>query len=383
MTNQKRKKVIIFITKSNWGGAQKYVFDLATGLPKDMFDVVVALGGKDLLYTRLLESEVRVIELESMQRNISFTKDIFSFFNILKIIKSEKPDIIHVNSTKISGLGAVAGRILGVKNIIFTVHGWAFNENRSFLSKAIIKSLYLVMLTLSHNIIAVSKKITEQVTSWPFKKSKLKIVHNGISLPSFLSKTEARTELGKFVDTAFTDDMIIIGGIGELHPIKGQIYGIKAIQQIKKEKSNLNIKYIIIGSGEIENELKKEILDRDLLDTVYLTGYVKDGVNYLKAFDYYLFPSLSEGLPYAIVEAGFAELPVIASNVGGIPEVIENQKDGILIPSQDPDAIRNAIYTYIDNAALAQRMSTELHKKTTYRFGIQKMIDETVKVYNS
>lgn len=381
MTNHTRKKVIIFITKSNWGGAQKYVFDIATNMSKDNFDIIVALGGKDLLYTRLIEAGIKTIELESMQRDISFTKDIFSFFNIIKIIRNERPDIIHVNSTKISGLGAAAGRILGVKNIIFTVHGWAFNENRSKISKYIIKFLYFIMLSLSHNVIAVSHKITDQIKDWKFNKEKLHVIHNGITAPEFKSHEESRATLGKFVDASFTNETLLIGGIGELHPIKGQIYAIQAMEQIKQEKPNLNLKYIIIGAGEIENELKKEIIDRKLLDTVYLTGYIKDGANYLKALDYYLFPSLSEGLPYAIVEAGFAKLPVIASNVGGIPEVIENGKEGTLTEAQNVQAIVDAIYAYIENAEVAEKHAEALYKKTTEQFSVGNMIKKTEAIY--
>lgn len=381
MTNHTRKKVIIFITKSNWGGAQKYVFDIATNMDKEKFDIVVALGGKDLLYTKLVESGIKTIELESLQRDISFTKDFFVFANIVKIIKNERPNVIHVNSTKISGLGAVAGRMLGVKNIIFTVHGWAFNENRSFLSKLVIKFLYLVMLILSHNVIAVSHKITEQIKGWPFRKKKLTVVHNGIKTLAFYPRETAREELGKFVEHTFAPETILIGGIGELHPIKGHIYAIQAMEKIVQERPNLNIQYVIIGSGEIENELKKEIIDRKLLDKVFLTGYVKDGATYLKALDYYVFPSLSEGLPYAIVEAGFAELPVIASDVGGIPEVITANFEGKLIESQNPQAIVDALYAYIDHKDIAESHATALHKKTTKEFSIETMIARTEAIY--
>lgn len=383
MTNQKRKKVIIFITKSNWGGAQKYVFDLATHLPTDMFEVMVALGGNGLLYTRLVDAGIRVIELESLQRDISFTKDIVSFFNIVRIIKSEKPDIIHVNSTKISGLGALAGRIFGVKNIIFTVHGWAFNENRGYISKTVIKLLYLLMLWLSHSVIAVSHKIKDQVKLWPFKKEKIKVIHNGITSPKFLSKENARTQLGKIVEQTFSDETILIGGIGELHPIKGQTYAIQALEKIMRERPTLNIKYIIMGAGDIENELQQEIINRNLLGTVFLTSYLEDAAQYITALDYYLFPSLSEGLAYAAIEAGFAQLPIIASKVGGLVEVIEAEKEGILIPSKNSDAIAEALYTYIDNPERAEKYSIAFHGKAVREFSLDKMVAKTIEVYNN
>lgn len=376
-----RKKVIIFITKSNWGGAQKYVFDIATHLPKDQFDVVVSLGGNGLLRTRLAESGIRIIPLYGLERDVSVTKDFKSFFNILKILKNERPDIIHVNSTKISGLAALAGRLVGIKNIIFTIHGWAFNEPRGFISKTIIKSLYLVMLWLSHNVIAVSNKIVAQVQSWPFRKETLKVVHNGINKPTFLTKDIAREKLGEILHTVFSQDTLLCGGIGELHPIKGQTYAIQAIEKILKERPEIKISYIIIGSGEIKEKLVEEIKTRGLEGKVFLTGYLQDASAYLKALDYYIFPSLSEGLPYAIVEAGFAEIPVIASNVGGIPEVITHGTEGTLTPSMDPEAIYEALCTYIDNPAQAKSHATTLHDKVAKEFSLEHMIKETVRVY--
>jgi glycosyltransferase involved in cell wall biosynthesis len=381
MTENSRKKVIIFITKSNWGGAQKYVFDIATHLPTDQFEVVVALGGKELLYTRLIDVGIRVISLKDLTRDVSITKDLKVFFEICSILKHEKPDIIHINSTKISGIGAVAGKLLGIKNIIFTVHGWAFNEPRGFVSKSVIKFLYLVMLWLSHNIIAVSHKIVEQVQSWPFAKNKLTVVHNGISVPNFLEKTVAREKLGQIVGETFSPETILCGSIGELHPIKGHIYAIQAMKKLVQEKPNLKFAYIIMGAGEIEENLRKEINSRGLGGNVFLTGYLKDAATYLKALDYYLFPSLSEGLPYALVEAGFARLPVIASYVGGMPEVIEHGVEGTLVASQDPHAIYSALKAYIEDHTIAQRYAYALYAKVISEFSLETMIKKTVEVY--
>ncbi|MES2623211.1 MAG: glycosyltransferase [Patescibacteria group bacterium] len=378
---QAKQKIIIFITKSNWGGAQKYVFDIATNLPKDEYEVVVALGGKDTLYTRLIDAGIRVIELEGLQRDVSIMKDWNTFTKILGILKTEKPDIIHLNSSKISGIGALAGKLTGVKNIIFTVHGWAFNENRSFISKAVIKIVYLVMLWLSHNIIVVSNTTASQIKNWPFNKKKLTVIYNGIKTPNFLDRNIARKLLGERVNTNVTEDTILVGGIGEYHHIKGQTYGIQAMEKIAADRPTLAIKYIIIGNGDIEQQLRDEINSRGLQDRVFLTGYLQDGATYIKGLDYYLFPSLSEGLAYAAIEAGFAELPIIASNVGGLTEVIANEKEGILIPSQSPDAIVEALYRYIDNPKLADTFAHALHEKMLKDFTLDIMVSKTKAIY--
>ena len=138
----KKHKVLIVITKSNWGGAQKYVFDLATNLSRDKFDVRVIFGGHGILAEKLEEAGITTISIPELGRDVSILKDIKVFFKLWSIFKKQKAEIVHVNSSKIGGIGALAGRLSGAKKIVFTAHGWAFNENRSSLSKNIIKFLY-------------------------------------------------------------------------------------------------------------------------------------------------------------------------------------------------------------------------------------------------
>jgi hypothetical protein len=113
--NNRKTKLFICITKSNWGGAQKYVFDLATNIPGSDYDITVLLGGNGDLAKNLEKAGIRVINLAHSQRDIDVGKEFNLFFELIKIFKKEKPDIIHLNSSKMGGVGALAGRICGIK----------------------------------------------------------------------------------------------------------------------------------------------------------------------------------------------------------------------------------------------------------------------------
>ena len=139
-----KKKVLFVITKSNWGGAQRYVYDLATALPKDQFEVKVIFGGTQevggsygMLDTNLKikAPEVQRIFVPSLIRDISIGKDIKSFFELLRLFKKLRPDIVHLNSSKAGGVGALAARFAGVPKIIFTVHGLPEDEARGVLAR--------------------------------------------------------------------------------------------------------------------------------------------------------------------------------------------------------------------------------------------------------
>ena len=129
------KSILYIITKSVWGGAAKYVFDLATHLPKNEFKFFVAAGSRNKLAQKIIEADIPYFEIKNFQRDINPFKEIFAFFEVLKLIYRLKPDIVHVNSSKAGGIVGLAGQvykiIAGKKiRLIFTAHGWAFNEDR-------------------------------------------------------------------------------------------------------------------------------------------------------------------------------------------------------------------------------------------------------------
>lgn len=172
MTEIVRKKIFFVITKSNFGGAQRYVYDLATALPVNEFDVSVVFGEGGELEEKLKNVGIKTIRIETLQRNVSFFKDLKVFFELIKIFRREKPDIIHLNSTKIGGIGSFAGRISEVPKIIFTAHGWAFNEKRNAVSKIFIAFLQWLTVLFSHTTIAVSQSMANQILKFPLDSQK-------------------------------------------------------------------------------------------------------------------------------------------------------------------------------------------------------------------
>ncbi|MDO8565324.1 MAG: glycosyltransferase [bacterium] len=173
-------KIIYGITKSNFGGAQRYVFDLATETQKAGHEVAVICGAGGVLVEKLKENGIRVIEIEGMKRDISLIDEFRSLHFIFRTLYKERPDVFHTNSSKMGGLGNIAARLAGVKKIIFTGHGWAFNEPRLEWQKVLIKFLAWLTILLSHKTICVSEKTKRDVVGWPFVKNKLVVIHNGI-----------------------------------------------------------------------------------------------------------------------------------------------------------------------------------------------------------
>jgi len=375
-------KILYIITKSNWGGTQRHVFDLALDMKKRGHDVVVALGGDGILRSKLEENSVSTRSISSLGRDVSVGKDAGSFKEIFSIIRREKPDIIHLHSPKAAGLGALAGRLLRVKKIIYTVHGWAFNENRPLHQKVAIVIFSWFTALLSHKIILLSQKELSQTLSFPFIKQKTVLIPLGISTPVFMSVDGAKQFISKKIGMPFADfnKKVIVGTIAELHPNKGLTFFIEAMKVVAEKHTNIIA--IIIGDGEQYEYLKKLIERESLVSNIFLAGYVESASEYLKAFNYFILPSVKEGLPYTIIEAGFAGLPVIATTVGGIPEIIEDMKSGILIQPRKSSEIAHAINFCVEHPDVARQYAKALNETVKVKFALERMLKETEGVYN-
>ena len=382
MLNMPRKmKVLYLITKSNWGGAQKYVFELSTYMNKGQ-DIIVAFGGTGergapvgKLAKTLEESRVKTVMIPSLSRDVHPLDEPRVFFELLRLYKQEKPDIIHLSSSKIGGLGSFAGRVYNLLNpkakakIIFTAHGWAFSESRSRISRAVIRLLSWFTIIFSDKVICLNKKELAQVANWPFVKNKLELVYNGIP-------AEEKKGFIK-IEEKPTDTPIQIGTISELTKNKGLTYAIDAISKIKDR----NVMFSVISEGEERANLEKQIKEQGLEDKVKLLGFKDNAGAYIGIFDIFLLSSIKEGFPYSILEAGLAKLPVIATNIGGIPEIIEDGVSGLLVEPKDPYAIKNALEKLLDSPALRKSLGQNLSKVVKQKFSLDKMIEETEKIY--
>ncbi len=377
METKTKTKVLFIITKSNWGGAQKYVFDMATSLPKESFEAVVALGGNGVLVQKLNGNHIRTIQIKSLQRDISLKKELLSSWQIANIIKEEDPDILHINSSKAGFIGAILGRILGVSKVIFTAHGWAFNEDRNYPTRLMLKYFHWLTVFFSHTTITVSDALKKQM-NWLGVQNKMLTIHSGSQVPDYLTKEIARAKLSALCPELKThQNAFWTGTVAELHPVKRHDITIMAIAKLRGEGIKLN--HIIIGDGQQRNELETLVKSLNLTAHVFFTGRVDNASSYLKAFNIFILTSRSEALGYVVLEAAQAGLPIIATRVGGIPEIV-NDTEAILVASGNVDLVASSIKKFLNNPEEASKYGLNARQKSE-QFSIEKMVNETIAVY--
>ncbi|MEK9167845.1 MAG: glycosyltransferase [Patescibacteria group bacterium] len=398
-SNKRKTKILYVATKSNWGGAQRYIYDLATHLPKANFDIVVAFGGEDELKEKLEEKHIRTISIPRLGRDIYFFDEIRVFFSLLSLFLSENPNIIHLNSSKVGGIGSVAARIynflpksnpLQAKSyklkatIIFTVHGWAFNEDRPLWQRIAIRFVSWVTVVCSHAIIAVSEYNARQGRSMFFARDKIIVIHNGITTPNFLPREQAQAELLGARAKNVPKNALWMGAIAELTKNKGITYALMGIRHLVNDMELPRpIVYVVIGDGEGKVPLVNLINEFNLQNIVHLVGSKKDAATLLKALDIFLFPSIKEGLPYALLEAGEAGLPVITTPVGGIPEIIRDMETGLLIRPKEVLEIKKAIHFVLTHENTVNAFGPALKKYVRGNFSLEQMLEKTESVYRA
>ena len=335
-------KVLYLITKSNWGGAQRYVYDLATHLPEN-YEAVAAAKDRGLLVEKLSSAGIKFVSV--------------SYFGIFRLIHQERPDIVHANSSVFGGLGSFFAWLLGVPKIVFTAHGWPFNEDRNLIWRLIVYKLSWLTSLFS----TITQKDYKQGKRMWFVGHKIRFIHNAIGQIDFIDREIARQKLG-----LGTNDLVV-GTIGELHKNKGFIYLERASEELRE------VKFVVIGEGE-----ERPILS---LTRLNLFGFVPDAGRYLRAFDIFVDPSVKCGLQYVLLEAAQAGLPVVASDVGGNPDVIGDA--GMLVPSKNPELLTRAINDLISNPKLRNDLGTQLGNRVSRLFNFQNFLSQTYELYRN
>jgi len=408
-----RKTILYLITQSELGGAQRYVLDLANNLQGE-FNITVAFaeqGANGELAEKLKIAGINNYNIPHLKRAISPIDDFLALVEIIKLIKKIKPNIIHLNSSKISILGSIASLIIKFQvssfkfQVVYTVHGWVFNEPLPRWLKLFYFWAEKITALFKNKIICVSEfdrqiALTKKIAA----ALKLITIHNGLAPIEFYSKEEARQRIhsvipasepessvqhheqvsGLRVKPAMTSNLLI-GSTGNLYKTKGFEHLIQAANIIKEKSLILNSKFLIliIGEGPERKKLEQIIKRCQLQNNFILTGRINEAAKLLPAFDIYVCSSVKEGLSYTIIEAMQAGLPIAATNVGGNGELIEDNITGLLAEAGNPESLAQKIIELIKNPALKNKLGQQAKLKAREEFCLEKMVEETKKAYSS
>ena len=378
--NPKREepvKVLQIITLSEWGGAQQICYDLATKLPNDEFTVEVACAPGGVLVEELEKSGIKVQRINSLKRDFSPIQDLKCLFQLYSLIRRGKYQIVHCHSTKAGILGRIAAWLARVPRIYFTVHGWGFyNEQEYGWAQRILILAERLCAHLSTKIICVSENDLKQGLARKIARAgKFTLIRNGVAMENLNRTGSLRREINA------TDEEVVFGMVARLHYPKDPILYLKAAKMVLE--SNGGCHFVLIGDGSLYDECLEFVSKSGLESRVHVLGFRKDARFLYSDFDVFVLSSLFEGLPLTVIEAMFAGLPVVASNVGGIPELVSDGRNGFLTIPGNPEDLAQKMLLLVEDTTLRKRMGQESRKIAESLFTLDRMIEEYSNLYLS
>ena len=373
-----RQKILQVITLSDWGGAQRVVFDIADSLDKEKFEVEVACSPKGLLVEKLRARNIKVYEIKNLVRRISAIEDTKAFFALKKIIKKEKYDIVHCHSAKAGFLGRMAAKLAGVKKIYYTVHSWSFYNKGEFgfMEKVFIAMEKIGSVGVSKIICVSGRVMADGIRKKIANHKKFLLIRNGIDFNVENKRDEIRASYG------IKPKDIVLGMTARLAYPKDPMLFLRLAKEILKISPNA--KFVLVGDGPIKGECQNFVKNQKLEEKVLLLGEKSplEARELFFVFDIFVLLSNFEGMPITVLEAMFAGLPVVASIVGGIPEMIEKEKGGFLVRNNYFGEIKEQIEYLIKNPQIRKQMGEYNLQKAKASFTLQRMVSQYENLYN-
>ena len=380
------------ITRLDMGGSAQNTMDTCLHLDRREFDVYLIYGlsqESEMIaresaivkrwINKALQQNVKIIPLESLVRRIDPIKDLKSLFYLWRIIHREKPDIVHTHTSKAGFLGRLVAWIAGVPIIIQTPHGHVFYGHFSPLRSKLFLIFERLTAKITDRLIALTEKERQDYIKFSVApQQKIVTIHSGVDIDRYMNAKpngiEKKKSLG--LDT----DSPIIGFVGWLLPIKGAMNLLKAMRRICLSVPEARL--VFVGKGELESILKAEAERSGLADNVKFLGWRDDVQDLMPLFDVFVLPSLNEGMGRVLVEAMAAARPIVASNVGGIPDLIKHGKNGLLVPSGDEKALADSILRLIYNPHEAREMGQN-GKEMCFGYNVNAMVDQIDNLYKT
>jgi glycosyltransferase involved in cell wall biosynthesis len=333
-----RPRVLLVITLAEVGGAQSYVAALLPALA-ERYDVVLAAHGEGPLRDAAAAVGARFVPLRHVRRPINPLRDLAGLLELISLLRRERPQILHASSSKAGVLGRLAAVAARVPIRFFTVHGWAFSAYSGLASRFYRVSDRLMAPLTTVTICVSETELAAGLEAGTCSADRSVVIHNAVDVAGAPRSGHDRP----------TPRLI---AVGRLKAPKDFLTLIRALATLPGQA----FEALIVGGGPERNAVEAEIRRLELHGRVRLAGERSDVPELLAASDVFVLSSRSEGLPVSVLEAMAAELPVVATDVGGLAELVVDGETGILVPPGDEAALSEALGRLVEDRELRRRL---------------------------
>jgi glycosyltransferase involved in cell wall biosynthesis len=390
-----KSKVIHIITRLDMGGSAQNTLLTALHHDSQHYNVWLIKGSTlesamTKAETRLVEDQLKtakkqgieIIDVPSLVRRISPINDVRALVALFRHIRKIEPHIVHTHTSKAGILGRLAAWLARVPTIIHTPHGHVFYGHFGRSLSKIFLQMEKLLGKITHHHIALTPEEGKDYLNLGVATSKnISVIHSGVDLNCF-KRSATKSNPGKN-ELAIPSDSLVVGYVGWLIPIKGVTYLVNAMAEVMQRHPNSLL--VLVGKGDEKGEeevkLSKQVENLGIVDNVRFLGWRPDVGEIMSCFDIFVLPSLNEGMGRVLVEAMATGLPIVASRVGGIPDLVKHGENGLLVPPADEGALERAISDLLSDEARRKRMG-ETGKRICRPYSIEAMVEKIDDLYS-
>jgi glycosyltransferase involved in cell wall biosynthesis len=374
-------RVCHVITRLIVGGAQETAILSCALVDPTRFESVLIVGPQTgtegELFTEARDRGVEVVVLQELVREISPLKDIQAYRSLRRRFREMRPDVIHTHSSKAGFLGRLAARGLGA-SVVHTVHGWSFHEHMIGPVRAMWTAVERGAARYCERLVVVTTQDRDKgLAARVGRPEQYVTIRSGLELGPYrspgVSRTEMRSELG------IAEAATVVGAVMRLSPQKDPLTFVNAIARVSERVPDVHA--VIVGDGPLKDEVLVLAAQLGLEGRLHLTGLRRDVPRLLQAFDVCVLTSLWEGLPRVVLQAMAAGIPVVATAVDGIREVVVDGVSGLLAPPGNAAALADRIATIVSEPLVAGHLR-EAAFQAVEPFDVAEMVRELEALYD-
>lgn len=371
--NTEPLNVLHLISSRGLYGAERIILNLIGATNRSRFTPSLALLQAEGYANMELINAAQAKDAQSYVITCRRWIDLEAIRQIRELIRRENISIVHCHEMKGRLYGLLSAMGTPVR-LITTNHNWI----RSDFLVTCFESLDAVYIRFFPKIIAVSPEVRQLMRRYLIPARKMQVIINGIDMLEFRKDAEARDRIrGEF---HIAPETPLIGVFGRISPEKGQKYFLAAAAQVLKIFPEAQ--FILVGDGFQGDEMQRYAVELGISDRVLFAGFRSDVAACYSALDVFVLPSLLEGTPMALLEAMSTELPVLASNVGGVGRIIRDEENGLLVPPANADELAKRIRRLLEDSAWAARLAKNGFCTVESSYSAQKMAEDYMKVYD-
>jgi glycosyltransferase involved in cell wall biosynthesis len=378
-----RIPILNVITRLEQGGAPLALIETVRRMDGGQFEISVACGysedpNLELCGTSAV-ANLQILSVPTMRRSVSLLGDLTALVQLIGIIRRGRYQIVHTHTSKAGVIGRIAAAFCHVPAIVHSPHGTILE---GYFGPGLTRFYVFVerlVSRVSHRIICLTRQeIRQYMKAGIGSRRQFTFVYNGIDIARYSDRANSRAPVRR--DLGIPDEATVCISVGRLVPVKGHADLIRGFARALSEHDDLVL--LLAGDGELRDELTALVAELGLGDRVRFLGWRDDTADLLAGSDIFVLPSLNEGLGLVLIEAMAANLPVVATRVGGVPEVVEGGQTGLLVEARDPDQISSAILRLARDRALRERMGRAGRERADAHFSIQATVRRTEQIYN-